>query len=312
MKINTVVQNTDEWHKLRETRIGASEANIIMGVSEYQTLRELWMLKTSPPEKSEKKENNYIQNRGHKTEPRLRTYLEMLKGSEFPAIVALSEQYDFLMASLDGYSEELNAVFEGKLVGQDDFELVRSGKCLPQYYPQIQQQLLVTGAEKCFLVVGAQDTAKPDDKNALKFAIKEVFPDMPYLEKLLKETSKFWQNVKNGTDPGYGPDDVMECSDNEKLSDALHRLKLLLEDQEALAKTVDGLKAQIFKMAPHCKIYCDGATVYQIQCKDSIVQDFKAYAEDTGLVLPAKYVSVKKGAVQKKITFPKPKKDKEE
>lgn len=37
MKTIDMIQNTEEWHKLRNTRLGASEANIIMGKSKFST-----------------------------------------------------------------------------------------------------------------------------------------------------------------------------------------------------------------------------------------------------------------------------------
>lgn len=311
--METVIQNTEEWHKLRGTRIGASEANIIMGVSEYTSPRQLHELKVNPPE-GERKENNFIQAKGHRTEPRLRAYVEMLYDGEFPDVVALSQEHDWLMASLDGCCSELEILAEFKLVGEEDYQLVKSGKWLPQYYPQIQQQLLVTGYKMCVLVVGAADkeAIEAGDKHALKFAHLEVFPDIEYISKeLFPALKKFWDGVKSKTPPAYSQLDIVDLSGNADLSAMLERYRLTLEESEEVEGRLEKLKSEIFKLTTktHFKVKCDGVTVYDIQNKDGLKTDYEKFIEDQKLVVPAEYCKVTKGARTKKITFPKAKKE---
>lgn len=316
--MKTVLQNTDEWLALRQTRLGASEANIVMGVSDYSTPRQLWTHKINPnPQKSA---GTYITNKGHKTEPRLRAYLEIHTGYDFPDLVALSEEYEWLMASLDGYCAELNANAEFKLVGQEDFDLVVSGQILPQYKPQVHTQMLVNGAQRCFFVVGAEDKENPDldDRGrnvALKFAILEVTPDLQYIgQELFPELKKFWfEYVLKKVQPPPHPMDVVELG-NPELKDMLARYKLLLEEQEDVDKRVDKLKKDIFKFTRkyHTKVSCEGTKIYEIQEKDGLKIDFKQWVEDKNLDVPEAYKSVTKGKKVQKITLAKEKKEEEE
>ena len=177
--MKTIEQNTNEWLELRKTRLGASDANIIMGKSKFKTPNELYLEKINPSIKKADSENTFVQDKGHRLEVKTRAMIEVETGIDFPALVVLSETYPFLMASLDGYGESddgYGIVLEAKYCGQDDFELVKSGKYIPHYYPQIQQQLLVTNAAYCILAV-CTENKEIDDKKELKYSSVKVFPD---------------------------------------------------------------------------------------------------------------------------------------
>lgn len=300
--MKTVVQNTEEWHKLRETRIGASEANIIMGVSEYSTPRKLWKVKAFPHE-GERKANNFIQAKGHRTEPRLRAFIEIETGFDFPDEVALSDQYEWLMASLDGCCHEAQELAEFKLVGKEDYDLVVSGQILPQYKPQIMQQLLVTGYKCCHLVVGYDCK-----EEGLTIAKVTIYPDLEYIQKeLFPAVKKFWfENVLKKKEPAPIDADIVEVKDK-KLSDMLTRYELILKESEEVQERLKKVKDEIFKTTKkiHSKVICEGIKVYSIKSKDGETIDFKQYIEDEKLEIPSKYKKVKKGSVTQKITFPK-------
>jgi putative phage-type endonuclease len=338
MKIVTIIQNTPEWEALRESRLGASDANIIMGVSEYETIRGLWLIK-SGQKKKEEDGNDFAQAKGHRLELKNRAMLELEMGVDFPPMTVLSDDYPFLMASLDGiatvektwvsddYSDPASGgnwiedhhyvLGEFKYCGQDDFNLVKAGHYLPQYYPQCQQQLLLTGAR--YLILGvctedleaikaqiAKDKAAGIEVDAeeyktpkiYKYARVQVNPDLIYMEKtLLPALINFHQAVITKTDPGYGPRDVKDESSNEYLADALSRYKLMKEDLENTAALVEKTKKEIFGYCSHTKSVCGNAQIMVIQKSAPVITviDYEKFIKDKGLTIPAEYIRTETG-----------------
>jgi putative phage-type endonuclease len=308
MKTVNLIQNSKEWLQFRLSRIGASEANIILGVSKFQTPKELFDAKIkalSDPnwEPAEESEPNFIQAKGHRMEPRLRSILELQLEADFPDMVVINDDFPSFMASLDGYSEELNATAEFKYVGQDNFEFVRKKKqCLPQYYPQVQQQLMLTNAEKCYFMVGTDDKVNGD----FKYTFCEVPRNQEYIEKtLIPAIHEFIDCLNEGTAPKLLKDDTFDQSLDSTLDEYLCRYKLMTEEQKELESRIEALKKDIFKVVKHNKVNCNGVMIYDIQAKDSISVDYKKFIEDENLEVPASYTKIKKGAKTKKIVFPK-------
>lgn len=298
MKTIDMIQNTEEWHKLRNTRLGASEANIIMGKSKFSTPLQLWEQKIGEP-KEGNSEPNFIQAKGHKMEEKIRAALEIDTGYDFPPIVVLSEEYPFLMASLDGYCKELDAVLEAKYVGLDLYNQVKSGQPIEQYYPQIQQQLLLTGAKKCILAV-----MREDDEKGLSYASVDVLPDIPYIrDELLPALRNFWACVESKEKPDLSKKDLFDQSGDTELSDMITRYKLLETDLDGISGTLDKLKEEIFKKVKHSNVICNGAKIQKISVKGRESWDYAKFLKDEKLVIPETYLKVGKPSTQKKITF---------
>ncbi len=145
MKTITMIQNSDEWLEIRKKYVGASDANIILGEGGKITPLMLWNQKANGIE-IDTKGAEFIFAKGHKLEDKMRNIMEMVLDTELKPLVTISEQHEFLMASLDGYDENSGATWECKYVGQDDFKSVDEGNMMMKYYPQVQQQMMLTGA----------------------------------------------------------------------------------------------------------------------------------------------------------------------
>ena len=317
-------QNSKEWLALRGKKIGASDSNIIMGVSEHKTVRELWTQKRNyllgnleAIEKEDEKKNTFITDRGHKIEPKIRAMMELEYDVELPAQIVLCEDpnYDFMMASLDGYgiseASRLAYVLECKYVGQEDYLKVKNGILLPQYKPQVMHQLFLTKADYCIFAVACLNNEDLDEKGKpkLKYAHILVKLDMDYIKKeLMPKLVWFWNCVVDGTDVGLCYDDVLE-DNSEELSDSLTRYAALLKDQEELNERVEKLKKEIFKMAKHDKVICNGIKIYTVRTKGktSVVCDYEGFLKELDKTLPDRFKTVKesKGSVSYHIKFPK-------
>ncbi|PSU71355.1 homogentisate 1,2-dioxygenase [Photobacterium phosphoreum] len=152
MRITNVVQGTQPWHELRATKFTASEAPAMMGASKYQSRDALLKQKAT----GERPEVNSFQEkifaRGHAAEDAARPLVEKLIGEELFPATAISDEYDWMLASFDGITLLEDIVFEHKLYNQNLFAHVLDGHLEPHYYWQLEQQLLVSGAEKAIFV----------------------------------------------------------------------------------------------------------------------------------------------------------------
>ncbi|PSU48435.1 lambda-exonuclease family protein [Photobacterium phosphoreum] len=152
MRITNVVQGTQPWHELRATKFTASEAPMMMGASKYQSRDALLKQKAT----GERPEVNSFQEkifaRGHAAEDAARPLVEKLIGEELFPATAISDEYDWMLASFDGITLLEDIVFEHKLYNQNLFAHVLNGHLEPHYYWQLEQQLLVSDAEKAIFI----------------------------------------------------------------------------------------------------------------------------------------------------------------
>lgn len=153
MKILNLVQGSAEWLKAREEHFNASEAPSIFGESKYKSRTVLLNEKKGVKEKV----SDHLQklfDKGHETEDKARDLLEFETAETFEPIVATLEVEGLpLLASLDGISEDRKTIFEHKLWNEVLAENVRNQVLEPTYYWQLEQQLLVAGAERALFVV---------------------------------------------------------------------------------------------------------------------------------------------------------------
>lgn len=149
MKIHNVQQGTPEWHALRASHFTASEAPAMMGASKYQSRSDLLAMKKTGivPEVTAAQQNLF--DLGHATEEMARPLVEELIGEELFPIVGTSGN---LLASLDGATMLGDTLFEHKLWNEKVASQVRTGELDPHYYWQLEQQLLVSGAERVIFV----------------------------------------------------------------------------------------------------------------------------------------------------------------
>jgi putative phage-type endonuclease len=149
MKIHDVTQGSLEWHVLRSSHFTASEAPAMMGASKYMTRAELLRQKKTglAPEVTPAKQALF--DRGHAAEESARAILSAQLGEDLYPVTCTRGN---LLASLDGMDMAEKVLFEHKLWNEDLAAQVRAEDLDPHYYWQLEQQLLVTGADKVIFV----------------------------------------------------------------------------------------------------------------------------------------------------------------
>jgi putative phage-type endonuclease len=182
-------QQTKEWLKWRHGGLGSSDYPVVMGVSPWKTRLQLFEEKILPEPPENK--TNWAMERGIKKEASVRAMVEVILGESFEPDLLQASDYPFMRVSLDGANSNRTAILEIKVPGKADHATAMEGRIPDKYYPQIQGQLLVSGAKICHYCSWDTKTIK----------IVEIKPDAEYQKKLLVECEKFWLLVQKKQPP---------------------------------------------------------------------------------------------------------------
>lgn len=279
------MENKEEWLAWRKKGLGSSDAPIIMGVSPWKTPYELWLEKTG---RAGEQVTNWAMERGNKLEPRARALFEVENDKSFPAKNVVHSEYDFLRASLDGWCEETGEILEIKCPGVDDHIKAKQGILPEKYYPQVQHQLMVTGAKRAYYY-------SFDGKEGATVIVE---PDLKYINALLLAEKNFWVHVAEDVPPNLNDRDWVEPSGEiAELFDTIAACKELMDMEKA---RYDHLKKKIIKAAVHNKMRWGKVEVQKIIKIGAV--DYKKIPALTGVDLD-KYRS--KGSASWRITVKK-------
>ena len=139
MKLLNLKQNTPEWEKFRQSKIGASDVPILMMGTDSE-IEHLWKRKLGL-------ENPIFQSpsmkRGGSLEETART-LYSEKGIPFVAAVGQHDDHPFLISSFDGINEKHRMCLEIKCPTRPTYETCELFG-YKRYLWQVQAQLLVSG-----------------------------------------------------------------------------------------------------------------------------------------------------------------------
>jgi putative phage-type endonuclease len=263
-------QGSNAWLEWRNQGIGSSDAPVIMGVSPYKTPRKLYLEKRGEalPEGG----NEFIFEKGHKTEAQARSLLEIEYGGiSFPPMLCQMIDHPWLRASLDGFSESEGAVKEFKLVSKAEFD---AGVCPARYYPQIQHQYMVTNAKTVHIVL----CCHVGKLKLLK--IKEIYVpcDPDYIRnELAPALLDFWWRVKNGVPPDLMPDDATRIKDK-KLIAKIKEYKAAVKKWEKLHQQANAIYASFSQ--------------FQDEILDMMPEDYMRYQKEIYCKQVVKKVSI--------------------
>lgn len=151
METLDVIQGTPEWHAARKGFLPASEASAALGLSKYTTRNELLKQYATGITEEVTPAQQFLYDKGHKAESLARPIVERIIGeSLFPCVGILDVDGLKLLASFDGLTMGEYINWETKLFNADLVEQVKAGNLDPHYWVQIEQQMLVSGAEKTY------------------------------------------------------------------------------------------------------------------------------------------------------------------
>lgn len=195
-----MIQGSPDWHDFRRTRIGASEAPIIMGISPWKTPYKLWQEKIGliEPDKM-----NSAMQRGVDLEPIAREkFIEMTGIKVFPAVIEHPE-HKWMSASLDGHNLKGDVV-EIKCAGRKDHEIALDGKVPEKYFPQLQHQMAVSGADKIYYF-------SFDGENGVIIVVPR---DDSYIKNMIEKEKEFYRCMIELESPPLTDKDYVEKTDH--------------------------------------------------------------------------------------------------
>jgi predicted phage-related endonuclease len=138
MQTVNLIQGSPEWQAHRANYFNASDAPAMMGCSKYKTRDELMsQIKTG----LSKEVDNATQKRFD---------AEKITGEDLSPIVGVDGKYS---ASFDGINFDRTVIFEHKTLNDELREAEDDAYYLPlMYRVQMEQQLMISGAEKCLFM----------------------------------------------------------------------------------------------------------------------------------------------------------------
>ena len=228
-------QNTKAWYSWRRGGLGASDAPVVMGVSPYSTRFELWAQKTGLMERPEP---NAFQaaamRRGHDLEPVARMLYENLVNDSFPAVSCQHENFDYIRASLDGYSENSDKLIEIKCPGKVDHKAAQNGIIPEKYVIQIQTQFAVSGASSGDYI-SYDGKERENYKKALEkggLVIISIEPDREMQADIIRSMQLFWELVQTKVAPNVDAMDLTRVT--EALSKHMDKINQAVEGLQVL------------------------------------------------------------------------------
>ena len=196
MKALKLIQGSDEWLAHRATHFNASDAPAMMGLSVHKTRGQLLheMSTGILPDVDSATQQRF--NKGHRFEALARPLAENIIGEELSPIVGVDGEYS---ASFDGITFDNTIIFEHKTLNAALSELMANDEfILPICYNiQMEQQLMVSGADKCLFMA-----SKFDDNDLL---IEEhhtwYLPDLELRQRIIDSWAQFDIDLKNYVPP---------------------------------------------------------------------------------------------------------------
>ena len=159
MNIHDVVQGSIEWGALRASCFTASEAPAMAGVSKYTSRSDLIKQKYTGEVPEVTPAQQRLFDKGHATEASARPIAERIIGEELYPCTATHDDHEWMLASFDGCTMLEDVIFEHKMINAD-LRTATAETLAEHYKVQMDQQLAVSGAEKCLFM--ASDGTEED------------------------------------------------------------------------------------------------------------------------------------------------------
>jgi predicted phage-related endonuclease len=186
-EIHELLQGSDDWHGFRFNHDGASEAAAALGLSKTATRTEMVRMKATglAKEFSDWVQENIL-DYGHEVEALARPLAEKIIGDDlYPVTLSLGR----LSASCDGLNMAETIGWEHKQWNAELAAALAAGMLPDTHMPQVQQQLMVSGAEKWLFMTsdGTEDN----------MTWMWVHPDNAWFERIVAGWEQFNIDVAN-------------------------------------------------------------------------------------------------------------------
>lgn len=154
MNIIECKQGSPEWLEIRSHHFTASEAPAMIGNSKYKTRAQLLHEKFTGITEEVTDAKQRLFDAGHASEATARPLVEAIIGQDLYPATATNEIEGLpLLASFDGLPMDESIVWENKLENAELIDMLADGDLSDTYWPQVEQQLLVSGARQALFTI---------------------------------------------------------------------------------------------------------------------------------------------------------------
>lgn len=192
---------TKEDLKYRETRIGASDAPIIMGISEYKTPLALWEEKHGliPLQ-----ETTRAMQLGNEIEDEAREFFYNKTGIRVKPSRIEHSKFPWMFATLDGISDCGKVVLEIKRPKKEVMEMAKNGIVRSDYFCQMQHQSACVKPDEMFYLCYHNENYN---------YMVDVNPCQDYIDTLLQKEKEFYRCLMEFSPPEATERDYTERTD---------------------------------------------------------------------------------------------------
>lgn len=197
MKIIDIAQGSTPWHAWRKQGITSTDAAVLLGRSKYKSVWRIWAEKLGKLPEEDLSQNFHVQ-RGIRDEDKARQVFEHKHDDLILPVCAQSEDVPIMRASLDGLSnngEPVELKCPGEAVWKQVCTQGENAKAYQLYEPQLQHQILVTGADRGFLAFYFQGELR-------EF---EVPRNESLIQDLISKSISFWEHIEKQREPEKDP-----------------------------------------------------------------------------------------------------------
>lgn len=233
-----IEQGTPEWLSLRKGRITASKIPVIMGLSPYQTPRQLWEeeLGFRPP-----KETKPHMLEGLEREAEMASFFEQQNGVKVKPDVVFHKTNSKFMASLDGINEDRTIITEYKNNNKEYHERARKGSPVEFHVLQMQWQMFCEGQNV--------RSVHYVSRNGEEKIVVVVYRDDSTISQLETAAIEFLRMIDDLEEPPLIDADYADLSLDEELNDLLRRYKQVKDEERKLSSLSEKLKKNIISRA---------------------------------------------------------------
>lgn len=235
-----------EWCQARRRGIGGSDVAAIMGLSKYRTPLQVYLEKRG---EASAQPDNWRMLVGRTLEPAIRQFYADMTGKTvlMPQGIITSEKHPFMLANLDGYTDDPRVV-EIKTAGSGrEWGDPGSSEIPTQYLCQVQHYMIVTGFPVADVVVSINNNDP---------VIYTVEADKELHEMIIEEEAAFWKKVQDGIPPEpvtfaeavqkYGQLSIQGGIEASKeIIHTIERLKAVKDSKKAIEDEEERLRGEI-------------------------------------------------------------------
>ena len=250
MKVMELQQRTPEWLRWRKDGVTASDCAALFGQSRFKTRWQLWAEKSGLRAEDDPEGNPYVR-RGQAFEHMLRELVVADRKVGLLPVCVECEANPILRASLDAIDDKKRP-WEFKIPSRRKYEMVKkdglASEVVQDYLPQIQHQMICTGASEGFMVFGDLDDQRQPPR-FVDYTLLVVPADLSFQSRILQEAMTFREEVLNGTPPEKDPERDVFAPTTEELAErwtkAAGEMLPLLGQKAEIEAQLEGIKSRI-------------------------------------------------------------------